>query len=344
MHENSEKGGIVLDVNTTDSLLDYRHYHNKKKLTVLSTMAAANPAFPIYTATQILSHGLQLIGIDHQQQARRIRSGLVTDFKSHYGPHPLHAAQVWRELLTCADTCPDAFVDPSVADLDSFFYALFFLRVYPSERVRARRFKVGMESMREKSWFYVKKIGALKLLKIRMPGPNEWVTTFIMSVDGSHFQLNEPRDPNVRRNRSNYSEKFNSAGVNYEVAVALFMQRIVWIRGPMRASVHDKTAFQEGLMAKIPHGKRIIVDNGYEGVPELFSNYNQFDTDELKWFKRRAKSRQETLNARMAIYQCLDQRFRHKTANHGFCFDAVAVLTQYAIEDEGPHGEPLFDI
>ena len=75
-----------------------------------------------------------------------------------------------------------------------------------------------------------------------------------------------------------------------------------------------------------PHGKRIIVDNGYEGVPEMYSNYNQFDTPEMKEFKRRAKSRQETINSRMANYACLSDPFRHKFAKHGLCFDAVAIL------------------
>lgn len=298
----------------------------------------------ILTATQILRHGLFLLKIDETQQARRLRSTLVSDFKSHFGPHPLHAAKVWREILTCQQSCPAAYVDPAVADLDSFFYGLHFLRCYPRERERASRFSVGAQTMREKSWFYVKKIAALKELKIVMLGEDEWLTTFIVSVDGSHFQMNEPRDPHVCRNRTNYSHKSNAAGVNYEVAVALFLQRIVWIRGPMPASVNDSRAFKEGLMAEIPQGKRIVVDNGYEGVPDIFSASNQFDSSVSKEFKKRAKSRQETLNGKMAVYQCLEARFRHKTRNHGFCFDAVAVLTQYEIEDEGPHGSPLFDI
>ena len=154
----------------------------------------------ILTATQILRHGLFLLKIiDETQQARRLRSTLVSDFESHFGPHPLHAAKVWREILTCQQSCPAAYVDPAVADLDSFFYGLHFLRCYPRERERASWFSVGAQTMREKSWFYVKKIAALKELKIVMLGEDEWLTTFIVSVDGSHFQMNEPRDPHVRR-------------------------------------------------------------------------------------------------------------------------------------------------
>ena len=95
-------------------------------------MAAAAPD-GVLTATQMLRHGLLLLRIDDQKQASRKRSTLVTDFKDHYGPHPLHAARVWRDLLTCEATCPAAYVNPAKADIDAFFFALFFLRCYPKE-------------------------------------------------------------------------------------------------------------------------------------------------------------------------------------------------------------------
>ena len=296
----------------------------------------------ILTASQMLRYGLELVGIDADTQARRFRSTNVDYFMSHFGPHPLHAASVWQDLQTCQQTCPDAFVDPASAEIDAFFYGLYFLRLYQTESVRAARFQVGKQTMREKTWYYVKKIAALKRIKIVMP--TEWDTTFIMSVDGAHFRLNEPRDPHYRRHGKNYSHKSNSAGVNYEVAVALFDSRIVWIKGPIEAATHDNTVFQSDLMNHVPAGKRIIVDNGYQGVASMYSNYNQFDTEEMKEFKSRAKSRQETLNGKMKVYQVLDSRFRHKFLMHGYCFDAVAVLTQYTVEDTGSHGSPLFDI
>ena len=124
-------------------------------------MAAANAGIPILTATQILRRGLLLLRIDDQTQASRKRSTNVTYFKDHYGPHPLHAARVWRDLLTCNLTCPPAFINPAEADLDSFFYALHFLRCYPKERPASTRFQVCPETLRNKTWAYVMKIGAL---------------------------------------------------------------------------------------------------------------------------------------------------------------------------------------
>ena len=299
----------------------------------------------IVTASQMLKHGLTLVGIDEQTQSRRLRSTCISDFKAHFGAHPVHCAFTWRDLLTCEQTCPEAYIAPANAEIDAFFYGLHFLRLYQSESVRAARFGVGKQTVREKSWFYVTKIAALKHVKIVLP--DAWDTTYTLSLDGAHFAINEPRHPTLRRDEKNYSHKYNAAGVDYEVGVALFQSKIVWIKGPVQASTHDHKVFQSELQALIPAGKRIIVDNGYQGCPEFYSNYNQFDTEEVREFKKRAKSRQEAVNGKMKVFKVLDSRFGHPSRDfvkHGLCFDAVAVLTQYAIEDTGRHGCPLFEI
>ena len=40
------------------------------------------------------------------------------------------------------------------------------------------------------------------------------------------------------------------------------------------------------------------------------------------------------------MFNCLTKPFRHGVGKHGQCFRAVAVITQYAIEN----GEPLFEV
>jgi len=79
-----------------------------------------------------------------------------------------------------------------------------------------------LNKMREPAWFYVKKIAALKALKIVWLDPNEWRTAFVASVNGTHRPINEPRDPLVRKNRKWYSHKDEHAGMNFEVVMALF--------------------------------------------------------------------------------------------------------------------------
>ena len=55
-------------------------------------------------------------------------------------------------------------------------------------------------------------------------------------------------------------------------------------------------------------------------------------------FRRRIRTRHETVNARFKSFGILKQTYRHNLINHGNIFRAVAVLTQLAIEN----GEPLF--
>jgi len=295
----------------------------------------------LVSSAQMLQRGLRLLGLS----ARKLHySTKVRKFKAHFGSHPNQCATVWKDLLTT--DIPAARVAPEDADLRGFFGALYFLRLYQSEDVRAARFKMNEKTHRELSWLWVGKIAALKDLKIKWPADEEWDTTFIVSVDGAHFRINEPRDPDCRRHSKWYSHKHNCAGVNHEIAIHLFKQQVVHLKCWDVASKHDKTVFKEELQGKIPAGKRVVVDNGYEGVPEFYSAYNQFDTDEVKEFKKRAKSRHETFNGHMKIFECLDARFRHPDLEkHQLCFDAVGVLCQYAIEDTDPSSaNPLFDI
>lgn len=187
------------------------------------------------------------------------------------------------------------------------------------------------------------------------PADDEWTTTFIVSVDGTHRDVEEVRDANMRKNPTWYSHKSNSAGVNHEIALHLFEDRCVHCKSWDVASKHDKTIFKEELCQKIPAGKRVIVDKGYDGLPETYSCYNQFDTVRTREFKKRAKARQESFNWRLNIYDCVSDRFRHKVVaqesqrrqeeKQELCFDAVLVLVQYEIEDTNPESaEPLFTI
>jgi hypothetical protein len=93
----------------------------------------------------------------------------------------------------------------------------------------------------------------------------------------------------------------------------------------------------------MPIGKRGIADNGYVGE-EMLSTDNDFDSNEVKCFKKRAKACQESLNAHCKIFRVLSERFRHtgerRMECHGVAFTAIIVIVQYEIEG----GHPLFDV
>lgn len=175
--------------------------------------------------------------------------------------------------------------------------------------------------------------------------------THIISVDGVHCRINEPRMNNP--GSVHYSHKFNGAGVGYELGIAIFSNRLVWIAGPFPASRHDLTVFRGGklnepkdpnaLIFKIPQGKKGIGDSAYTaeaGENGKMEVSRSEDLPDVKKFKARAKARHETFNGRLKAFQVLDIPFRHRQLSHAAVFEAVCVAVQYDIEN----GSPLFDM
>ena len=94
----------------------------------------------------------------------------------------------------------------------------------------------------------------------------------------------------------------------YELGVAIRANRLVWINGDFLPSFGDITLFREpeGLMSKIPAGKRAIGDSGYDGEPGHVSVRNPYDTAVVRRFKNRVRARHETINGRLKSFQILD--------------------------------------
>lgn len=172
--------------------------------------------------------------------------------------------------------------------------------------------------------------------------PDHQYQMFMCSVDGVHFRVNEPTHPTYSKNPTMYSHKFHQAALNYEIAISIFTQQVIWINGPKKASTHDITIFREpnGLKEKMPQGKLVIGDKGYRGEKQMISTPNSHEPDELRKFKSRARARQETFNARLKTFASLDRRFRHGLQKHKTTFEAVCVICQYQMEN----GSPLFEI
>jgi hypothetical protein len=94
----------------------------------------------------------------------------------------------------------------------------------------------------------------------------------------------------------------------------------------------------DGLKSKIPAGKKVIADRIYRDP--VCSIRNPQDTPEVRKFKRRARARHETFNARIKSFKVLAEKFHHGAAKHKAVFEAVCVITQYQMEN----GHPLFDV
>jgi len=72
----------------------------------------------------------------------------------------------------------------------------------------------------------------------------------------------------------------------------------------------------------------------------MMSTPNRLDEEELKAFKRRARSRQESFNSRLKNFGALEQRFRHGQEKHKIVFEAICVICQTQLET----GSPLFEV
>ena len=73
------------------------------------------------------------------------------------------------------------------------------------------------------------------------------VPIFMVSVDGTHCRVNEPRHPTMKKNPAYYSHKTHQAGLTHEIALSVFECRVVWTNGPFPASINDMTVFNQGL-------------------------------------------------------------------------------------------------
>jgi hypothetical protein len=201
-------------------------------------------------------------------------------------------------------------------------------------------------------WRYAKGIQHLKSKKIKWVERwnNQGSEIVIVSVDGVHCTINEPRQlPSSKW----YSHKSHGPALAYEIAVAIQENKIVHIHGPFPAGIPDLTIFRSpgGLKSKIPDGKLATADRGYRGEPALRLP-NDRDTDIAKGFKKRSQARHETLNSRLKSFKILSTRFRHSHNgrkqqqgvtchdNHKVIFEAVCVLLQYDMEN----GHPLFAV
>jgi len=157
--------------------------------------------------------------------------------------------------------------------------------------------------------------------------------------------IDEPTFDDFSENKKFYSHKFHTAGLDYEVALSIFEPKCVWVAGPYPAGTNDITIFRHKLMQKMMDARaesgvdyRAIGDRGYRGEPHLLSVPSLQDAEEVRDFKGRALSRQETFNSRLKCFDCLDERFRHGIEKHASCFYAVVVIVQLQMDN----GFPVF--
>jgi hypothetical protein len=173
--------------------------------------------------------------------------------------------------------------------------------------------------------------------------PDDWgEDIWIITVDGTHCWVKEPSHPEWSQDREYYSHKFNKAGVNYELGIAISTSRLVWMNGPFKAGKSDNKIFRDfglkDLLERI--GKKAIGDKGYNGHRNVCSTFNAHDSRNVKKFKSRALKRHENFNNMTKRFSCLSGRFRHGVDKFATMFEAICVICQLQMEDD----MPLYDV
>lgn len=295
----------------------------------------------ILTADEMLEIGLKIVQFTALQVQRVKHAKNVSRFVTFYGSSPYICATIWESLQTT--TLEDARIPPEMLSVKYFLMAMNHLKQYPTEQDRAARFHVSEKWGRMKCWYYIEKIAALKAEKIYWPDDLMHDSEiWCMSVDGTHFWIQEPAHSEFSMDTKYFSHKCAKAALNYELGIALSSNRLIWMNGPYPAGENDGSVFKNhGLKDKLRSiNKKAIGDLGYAGHYNEISIPNASDYSFVKLFKSRALKRHETFNGMIKRFHSMDGRFRHSIDRFKSCFEAIAVICQYKIESD----QPLFDI
>jgi hypothetical protein len=294
------------------------------------------------TPDEFLKIGLRLVGYTKRRIRRSKKRSNVERFLGHFGSIPCICASIWEDLQTTQ--VEEARVPKERLNVQHFLMAMHHLKRYPTEVEREALFDISFKWGREKVWYYVEKVQALKAQKIVWPADNFGDDIWCLTVDGTHCWIQEPQHPTWSKDSSWYSHKYNKAGVNYELGLSISENRLVWMNGPFKAGKNDVSTFtNKGLKQKlqaIGPGKKAIGDSGYTGHSQHISTPNSHDSRNVKKFKGRALLRQEKFNGMTKNFDCLSGRFRHSADRFENCFEAVCVICQYQLENN----RPLFDV
>jgi hypothetical protein len=178
----------------------------------------------------------------------------IEPFKAHYGSNPTVGALIWQNLQETE--LKAAWVPPSKRNLKHFCMALHHLKRYPVEIEREAIFDISLVYGRDCVWYFIKKVQALKRLKITWPDDCDDI--WVLTVDGTQRWSREPQHATWSMDSDYYSHKYGKAGINYELGISLKESRLIWMNGPFPAGKNDVTIFaNEGLKEKLRSAAQI---------------------------------------------------------------------------------------
>lgn len=157
----------------------------------------------------ILKEGLIRANIDEATQQRRSLATNVEHFKSFCGRHPQHLARAFGDFQIAAMMSEEEAATRE--SFDGFLLATGndFLKCCDSNNVRFARFpECNKNKLTMLTWQFVDCLELLKEWKITCP--TVWPIRLGATADGTHSRTNEPRDPDVRCNPTNFHSSTTS--------------------------------------------------------------------------------------------------------------------------------------
>ena len=162
-------------------------------------------ASDIRTPSEILELGLLTRGFTQERIVKNNQERRNDWFQTAYGCPPHVVSRMWHDLQTTAiddawigDEADANFIPISIFD---FFNTLEFLKLYLPEKNREGMTNLSAKTLRERCWYYCRKLQALKLQKVIWPDNLPDDTVWIMTVDGTHVAINEPLHPEFSQDK-----------------------------------------------------------------------------------------------------------------------------------------------
>jgi hypothetical protein len=156
------------------------------------------------------------------------------------------------------------------------------------------------------------------------------VSVCLVTVDGTDFKIYEPSPFDEKW----YSQKWNHAGLRYEIGICIQTGWIVWINGPYPpGDWPDLNISRDGLNQALMPWEKFLADGGYADGNGWSYTPTGYNTRE-QYMKAVARARHETINSLFKKFNALKNEWRHHRSKHGLAFGAIANITQAQIQLE----------
>ena len=191
-----------------------------------------------------LALGLKVAGYKVPNRCQEATN--IHRFQSHFGAAPATCVKIWNDLKTTSNV--QGQISPSRKPI-FLLIGLRFLWRYETEEVLAKFFDMCVRKIRP---LYRESAEKIHLLLDTMLTPiedTEDEAIFILSLDGTHCPIEEPRPWSSKWSSHKLG---NKAGLAYEVGLRISSPELVWVHGPFPpGEYNDLQIFRDKLKGKL---------------------------------------------------------------------------------------------